>query len=59
MTPAKAHTDTPDRHDGADSGHRRLRSGQLFLGAHELLIDHEGQCYRLRRTRRGKLILTK
>jgi hemin uptake protein HemP len=38
---------------------RRIESARLFDGARELLIDHEGECYRLRCTSKGKLILTK
>ncbi len=34
-------------------------SEQLFGQAHEVGIRHEGHLYRLRRTRLGKLILTK
>ncbi|HMO35729.1 MAG TPA: hemin uptake protein HemP [Gemmatales bacterium] len=36
-----------------------LDSVQLFHGQRELCILHEGQSYRLRITRRGKLILQK
>tara|TARA_R110000787_G_scaffold170629_13_gene283326 strand:- start:832 stop:1041 length:210 start_codon:yes stop_codon:yes gene_type:complete len=37
-----------------------LHSQDLFRdGNHELLIEHRGQCYRLRLTRQDKLILTK
>ena len=37
----------------------RVRSREL-LGAHrEVLIEHGSDCYRLRETRNGKLILTK
>lgn len=35
------------------------RSGELFRGAREILIRHEGQDYRLRITQQNKLILTK
>lgn len=38
---------------------RQLRSDELFAGAVEVLIEHQGSRYRLRRTSRGKLILTK
>ena len=38
---------------------RQLKSGVLFDGAQEIRIDHNGQEYRLRQTRNGKLILTK
>lgn len=42
-----------------DSQPARARSAEL-LGSHgELIIEHAGQEYRLRRTRNGKLILTK
>lgn len=38
----------------------RLRSEDLFRGGHnELLIEHRGECYRLRLTRQDKLILNK
>lgn len=38
----------------------RLDARQLFQGGlRELLIEHEGECYRLRITRQNKLILTK
>lgn len=37
----------------------RYTSAQLFGTAHEVLIDHASQTYRLRRTALGKLILTK
>ncbi|MCK6424039.1 MAG: hemin uptake protein HemP [Burkholderiaceae bacterium] len=38
---------------------RRLSSRELFAGAREVEIEHEGMLYRLRRTSLGKLILTK
>lgn len=34
-------------------------SAQLLQGAREVLIQHGGECYRLRHTRNDKLILTK
>lgn len=34
-------------------------SARLFGGASEVLIDHHGVIYRLKRTALGKLILTK
>jgi hemin uptake protein HemP len=37
----------------------QLDSRQLFGAAHEILIHHAGQVYRLRHTANGKLILTK
>lgn len=36
-----------------------IRSDALFLNGNEVLIQHQGAHYRLRRTRNGKLILTK
>jgi hemin uptake protein HemP len=38
---------------------RRLHSDSLFAGGVEVIILHDGQEYRLRRTRNGKLILNK
>lgn len=37
----------------------RLRSDELFRDSHELIIEHQGQEYRLRLTRNDKLILNK
>lgn len=36
-----------------------IPSDWLFTKKDELLIAHQGELYRLRRTRNGKLILTK
>lgn len=36
-----------------------ISSRELLQGAREVLIDHEGETYRLRLTRNGKLILHK
>lgn len=41
------------------SGTKVWASEALFGDAAEVLIAHEGQLYRLRRTRNGKLILCK
>ena len=38
---------------------RRLYSDSLFSHGDEVFIQHQGEQYRLRRTRNGKLILTK
>jgi hemin uptake protein HemP len=43
----------------ADRVAPRVRSEDLLRGAQELLIDHDGACYRLRLTAHGRLILTK
>jgi hemin uptake protein HemP len=37
----------------------RIASAQLFCGAQEVQIEHQGLLYRLRQTSLGKLILTK
>lgn len=37
----------------------RLRSEDLFRNTHELIIEHQGEEYRLRLTRNDKLILNK
>jgi len=36
----------------------RVMSDQLLGNRHELIIEHDGREYRLRRTQNGKLILT-
>lgn len=36
-----------------------LKSGDLFSGKRQLLIEHQGELYILRITSKGKLILTK
>jgi hemin uptake protein HemP len=38
---------------------RVVSTQELFQGKHEICIDHEGERYRLRITRRNKLILQK
>ena len=38
---------------------RTLSSHALFLGEHEIGIEHHGALYRLKITRQGKLILNK
>ena len=50
----RSHT-AESRAQPADS----VAADQLFKGAHELLINHNGDTYRLRITRNDKLILTK
>ena len=42
-----------------ETGVRRIPSGALFEHGAVVEIEHEGAIYRLRHTRRGKLILTK
>ncbi len=41
------------------SNRRRFDSRQLFLSQNEIIIDHQGEEYRLRITSNDKLILTK
>lgn len=56
--PTPTHPSPPaDTHSASTL--RVLRSEDLFLGSHEILIDHDGEQYRLRLTRNGKLILQK
>jgi hemin uptake protein HemP len=38
---------------------RTVRSEELMAGAKEIVIVHNGEAYRLRVTRSGKLLLTK
>lgn len=38
---------------------RTVTSDSLFLGMHEIGIEHRGSLYRLKITRQGKLILNK
>lgn len=38
---------------------RRIASAALFAGANEIIVEHQGNDYRLRCTSKGKLILTK
>ena len=58
--PQKPDPSRPREPGHADFESRRaIRSEELLAGAQEVLIEHEGQTYRLRLTRRGKLILHK
>ena len=41
------------------TGKFKIRSVDILAGAREVLIEHEGDEYRLRHTSKGKLILTK
>lgn len=41
------------------AGKLRVSSRQLFDGQNEIVIEHQGDDYRLRITSNGKLILTK
>jgi len=69
MQPDPARTDRPAQSPAAsrlpvEPGQRTRSPGSipadlLFQGSQEILIDHNGDAYRLRITRNGKLILTK
>ena len=41
------------------TGLRRLSVAELLAGDREVILEHDGQDYRLRITANGKLILTK
>ncbi|MGH8609627.1 MAG: hemin uptake protein HemP [Gammaproteobacteria bacterium] len=51
-------TERPEFTD-SETTQRRLKSQELFRGREEVIIEHGGQEYRLRKTRQDKLILTK
>jgi hemin uptake protein HemP len=53
--PAVPPGNAPDAPQGAPV----LLSADLFAGAREVLIRHNGETYRLQETRAGKLILVK
>lgn len=55
-TPSAASSPYPQAVPGADG---LICSDALFASGNEVLIQHHGEQYRLRRTRNGKLILTK
>jgi hemin uptake protein HemP len=56
---------SPDKQEAKPTTHEQANSPkvistqQLFAGEREICIEHEGECYLLRITRRGKLILQK
>ena len=43
----------------SEAGVQRILSAELFSTGAVVEIEHKGEIYRLRRTRKGKLILTK
>lgn len=64
--PADAHGPPRPGRDAAPSNpapagasQSRIKSADIFAGAREVVIEHEGDEYRLRLTSKGKLILTK
>ncbi len=61
MAPDETLPDEKQPPDERSSGRepRTIRSEDLLGGEKEVVIVHEDQLYRLRRTRNGKLILQK
>ena len=51
--------DRADPGQASGTGPRRLKVGELLAGDREVILEHDGQDYRLRITANGKLILTK
>lgn len=49
----------PDTGAGVQAMPHIYSSDQIFAGARVIFIDHQGDRYRLQRTSKGKLILTK
>jgi hemin uptake protein HemP len=47
------------KHSPAVQKLRRLKVSDLLAGEREVILEHDGQDYRLRITANGKLILTK
>jgi len=56
VRPADSHG---PRLDPVNPNPRCVRSEEILHGEVEVLIDHQGEIYRLRKTRNGKLILQK
>jgi hemin uptake protein HemP len=56
---AESSTKTENRNFIVLDRSKPISSDVLFLRGDEVLIQHQGEQYRLRRTRNGKLILTK
>lgn len=61
-SPRAVRTESSDASDGEPSPRntvRRVASHDLLKGADEVIVEHEGDQYRLRHTSKGRLILTK
>jgi len=56
---SKSHDALSAGREAPGEGQRRLHSRDLLGAAREVIIEHEGEIYRLRCTSKGKLILTK
>lgn len=56
-----AHAPSQLQNESAQRGQttERIPADRLFQGSQEILIGHNGETYRLRITKNGKLILTK
>ena len=56
-----AHAQSPMSNEDAQRGQTTelVPADRLFQGSQEILIGHNGETYRLRITKNGKLILTK
>ncbi len=59
MSDTEPTTDDDDREESPPGEPRVLKADELFAGQREVWIDLDGVRYRLRITRRGKLILQK
>lgn len=59
MTEAESRQQKESRHKEKTTPPPVLRAEELFQGKREICIEHEGKRYRLRITRRNKLILQK
>lgn len=59
MTENQSHPDQEPRADERQCRPRVIDAAELFQGSREVRIEHEGVRYRLRITRRNKLILQK
>jgi hemin uptake protein HemP len=60
MTEARQHENEPSASTKQQSSRPRIvNSQELLRGEQEIYIAHQGDTYRLRRTRQGKLILYK
>ena len=60
--PRATRTESTNRSDGEPSPRaavRRIASRDLLRGAAEIIVEHEGEQYRLRHTSKGRSILTK
>lgn len=59
MSEVEGYTPNESSQQDASSSAPLLHAQELFRGSREIWIEHEGKYYRLRITRRNKLILQK